>query len=108
MVRTRTSSDPNAGKKTANEDGSIFPLTAVRESALAVSFSLLSRGLNFELTSAEQYALTEASFTIVKLLQRFDRIENGDPDLIEPIQQTNLTLAHDRGVYIRLYSSKAL
>ncbi|GAQ07671.1 cytochrome P450 52A12 [Aspergillus lentulus] len=56
----------------------------------------------------QQYALTEASFTIVKLLQRFDRIENADPDLIEPVQQTNLTLAHDRGVYIRLYSSKAL
>jgi cytochrome P450 len=56
----------------------------------------------------QQYALTEASFTIVKLLQRFDRIENADPDLIEPVQQTNLTLAHDRGVYIRLYSSKAV
>ncbi|RLL96454.1 hypothetical protein CFD26_104923 [Aspergillus turcosus] len=56
----------------------------------------------------QQYALTEASFTIVKLLQRFDRIENADPDLIEPVQQTNLTLAHDKGVHIRLYSSKGL
>ncbi|PYI12009.1 cytochrome P450 [Aspergillus sclerotiicarbonarius CBS 121057] len=53
----------------------------------------------------QQYALTEASYTLVKLLQRFDRIENADPDLVEPIIQSNLTLAHDRGVNIRLYSS---
>ncbi|RAK96990.1 cytochrome P450 [Aspergillus ibericus CBS 121593] len=53
----------------------------------------------------QQYALTEASYTLVKLLQRFDRIENADPDLVEPVIQSSLTLSHDRGVNIRLYSS---
>lgn len=55
---------------------------------------------------SEQYALTEASYTLVKLLQRFERIENADPDLVEPIIQSSLTLSHDRGVNIRLYSAE--
>jgi cytochrome P450 len=28
----------------------------------------------------QQFALTEAGYVIVRMLQRFDRIENGDPD----------------------------
>ncbi|EAW13417.1 cytochrome P450 [Aspergillus clavatus NRRL 1] len=54
----------------------------------------------------QQYALTEASYTVVKLLQRFDTIENADPGLLVPIQLSNLTMSHDTGVNIRLYSSK--
>ncbi|OJJ76856.1 hypothetical protein ASPBRDRAFT_114633 [Aspergillus brasiliensis CBS 101740] len=53
----------------------------------------------------QQYALTEASYTMVKLLQRFNRIENADPGMVEPIINSSLTLSHDRGVHIRLFSS---
>ncbi|GLA70827.1 protein kinase alk2 [Aspergillus tubingensis] len=53
----------------------------------------------------QQYALTEASYTMVKLLQRYNRIENADPDMVEPIINSSLTLSHDRGVHIRLFSS---
>ncbi|KAI9372755.1 cytochrome P450 [Aspergillus egyptiacus] len=51
----------------------------------------------------QQYALTEASYTIVKLMQRFTTLENGDPSLKEPIIASNLTMAHGSGVMIRLY-----
>jgi hypothetical protein len=51
----------------------------------------------------EQYALTEASYTMVKLMQRFTTVENGDPGMKEPIIQSNLTLAHGDGVMVRLY-----
>lgn len=42
---------------------------------------------------------------MVKLLQRYNRIENADPDMVEPIINSSLTLSHDRGVHIRLFSS---
>ncbi|KAJ0422640.1 cytochrome P450 [Aspergillus carlsbadensis] len=51
----------------------------------------------------QQYALAEASYTMVKLLQRFKTIENGDPGMKEPVIQSNLTMAHGDGVNIRLY-----
>jgi hypothetical protein len=40
---------------------------------------------------------------MVKLLQRFKTVENGDPGMKEPVIQSNLTLAHGDGVNIRLY-----
>lgn len=55
----------------------------------------------------EQYALTEASYTLVKLLQHFDTLENADPTLVRPAIQSNLTMSHEQGVKIRLYRSKA-
>jgi hypothetical protein len=51
----------------------------------------------------EQYALTEASYTMVKLMQRFSKLENGDPGVEVPIIQSNLTLAHGDGVKVRLF-----
>lgn len=51
----------------------------------------------------EQYALTEASYTLVRLLQHFDRIENAAPAVEEPRIMSNLTLSHLHGVDIRLY-----
>ncbi|RAL13708.1 cytochrome P450 [Aspergillus homomorphus CBS 101889] len=51
----------------------------------------------------QQYALTEASYTLVRLLQHFDRIENAAPTMEEPRIQFNLTMSHLHGVDIRLY-----
>ncbi|KAE8385776.1 cytochrome P450 [Aspergillus alliaceus] len=53
----------------------------------------------------QQYALTEASFTLVKLIQRFDTLECADPELKQPVILSALTLSHDRGVKVRLSSS---
>lgn len=52
-------------------------------------------------------ALTEASFVIVKLLQRFDILENADshPEEMVPAQIPALVWNYKRGVCIRLYSS---
>lgn len=49
----------------------------------------------------QQYALTEASFTLVRLLQRFDEVVNTD-ELVRPAIQSSLTMSHDRGVYVRV------
>ncbi|KAG2416578.1 cytochrome P450 52A12 [Aspergillus terreus] len=51
----------------------------------------------------QQYALTEASYTLVKLLQHFDTLENADPTLLRPVIQSNLTMSHETGVNVRLY-----
>ena len=54
----------------------------------------------------EQYALTEASYTVVRLMQHFDTLENADPHpREEPIKLSNLTMMHDAGVPVRIYSS---
>lgn len=55
---------------------------------------------------SEQYALTEASFTIVKLMQHFDTVENADPGLQKPVLLSNLTMSHDKGVWIKFYNSE--
>ncbi|KAL4902735.1 hypothetical protein BDW74DRAFT_157474 [Aspergillus multicolor] len=51
----------------------------------------------------QQYALTEASYTIVRLMQHFLRIENGEPSREQPLIRANLTMSHGEGVKIRLY-----
>ncbi|KAJ5949971.1 hypothetical protein N7454_001555 [Penicillium verhagenii] len=59
----------------------------------------------------QQYALTEASYTVVRLLQYFDTLENADPRLNqteEPVKLSNLTMMHDAGVSVRLYSSNMI
>ena len=101
-------------------DGSIFRSMADRVSVLVVSFDSLYPLRPFtpkwrELrtvrmstdTCIEQYALTEASYTVVRLLQHFDCLESADPDpRLEPIKQSNLTMMHDHGVPVKLYASK--
>ena len=52
----------------------------------------------------EQYALTEASYVLVRLLQKFERIENAQPELTDLKLKINLTIAHGDGVKVRLYS----
>ncbi|KAJ5179372.1 hypothetical protein N7492_002582 [Penicillium capsulatum] len=57
----------------------------------------------------EQYALTEASYTVVRLMQHFDTLENADPHpRQEPVKQSNLTMMHDTGVPVRLYASQRI
>lgn len=59
------------------------------------------------LTKLEQYALTEASYTVVRLMQHFDTLENADLQSgDEPVKLSNLTMSHDRGVWIKLRSSE--
>ncbi|KAJ5774892.1 hypothetical protein N7457_009788 [Penicillium paradoxum] len=54
----------------------------------------------------QQYALAEASYTVVRLMQHFDTLENADPHpRHEPIKLSTVTMSHDLGVAIRLYSS---
>ncbi|KAJ9311861.1 hypothetical protein DTO271D3_7855 [Paecilomyces variotii] len=56
----------------------------------------------------QQYALTEASYVIIKLLQRFQTLENADPGPdrgSRPIMNHTLTQAHDKGVHVRLYAA---
>ncbi|KAJ5376140.1 hypothetical protein N7509_013026 [Penicillium cosmopolitanum] len=57
----------------------------------------------------QQYALTEASYTVVRLMQHFDTVENADPSpRQEPIKNSNLTMMHDRGVPVKLYASEKI
>ncbi|KAB8262084.1 cytochrome P450 [Aspergillus pseudonomiae] len=54
----------------------------------------------------QQYALTVASYTLVRFMQHFDVLENPNPDSTDnPVLRANLTLSHDQGVMVRLYSS---
>jgi len=51
---------------------------------------------------AEQYALNEAAFVVVKMLQRFDGIEA--LDMVTPLKKgISLTLAPGDGVKVRLH-----
>lgn len=53
--------------------------------------------------------MTEASYTVAKLLQRFDVLENADANSgKEPELITNLTLSHANGVHVKLYSSDSV
>ncbi|KAJ5261278.1 hypothetical protein N7478_011873 [Penicillium angulare] len=57
----------------------------------------------------QQYALTEASYTVVRLMQNFDTLDNADPHpRQEPIKLSNLTMMHDVGVPVKLYSSDTI
>ncbi|KAL2001186.1 hypothetical protein VTN02DRAFT_2132 [Thermoascus thermophilus] len=60
----------------------------------------------------QQYALTEASYTLVRLMQQFDTLEMAEPmhddDDDEPVLVSTLTMSHDRGVRVRLYSGSNL
>lgn len=90
-------------------DGSICPSMVARAFVLVVSYKapLFSSPYDGLLADfhAEQYALTEASYTVVRLMQHFDCLENADPDTrLEPIKNSNLTMMHDHGVPVKLYA----
>jgi hypothetical protein len=56
--------------------------------------------------SLEQYALIEASYTMIRLVQNFDTLENDGGSSV-PDAKVDLTLTHRNGVNVRLYSSSA-
>lgn len=59
--------------------------------------------------ATEQFALVEADYFIVKLLQRFDVLENATDgqDLgTNPRMNQTLTVCHTDGVWLRLDSSQ--
>jgi hypothetical protein len=57
------------------------------------------------LDGVEQFALAEASYTVVRLLQRFDGIENMEPP--GPIKFHHaLTNSSGTGVQVRLHEAK--
>ncbi|KAK9490791.1 cytochrome P450 [Lipomyces doorenjongii] len=53
----------------------------------------------------QQYALTEAGYTIVRLLQEFDTLESTEPPETEgfPLKRAMLTMSKATGVHIKLY-----
>jgi len=53
----------------------------------------------------EQFALTEASYVTVRLIQRFDRMENLDPELT-PKHNLTLTSCSASGVQVRLHVAR--
>ncbi|PCG93404.1 Cytochrome P450, E-class, CYP52 [Penicillium occitanis (nom. inval.)] len=54
----------------------------------------------------QQYALIEASYTLIRLAQNFDTLENDGGSPV-PDAKVDLTLTHRNGVHVRLYKSKA-
>lgn len=50
----------------------------------------------------QQFALTEAGYTIVRLIQEFKRIESRDP--MEWCESLHLTLSSGNGVHVALFS----
>lgn len=50
----------------------------------------------------EQYALIEASYTLIRLAQNFDTLENDGGSPV-PDAKADLTLTHRNGVHVRLY-----
>lgn len=53
----------------------------------------------------EQFALTEASYVTVRLIQRFDRMENLDPELA-PKHNLTLTSCSAAGVQVKLHEAR--
>ncbi|KAK9364724.1 cytochrome P450 [Lipomyces kononenkoae] len=53
----------------------------------------------------QQYALTEAAYTVVRLLQQFDTLENHDLPVEDdiPLKRSLLTMSNAKGVHVRLY-----
>ncbi|KAK9372169.1 cytochrome P450 [Lipomyces chichibuensis] len=53
----------------------------------------------------QQYALTEAGYTIVRLLQEFDTLESTEPPEPDgfPLKRAMLTMSKATGVHIKLY-----
>ncbi|OKL56794.1 hypothetical protein UA08_07775 [Talaromyces atroroseus] len=54
----------------------------------------------------QQYALTEASYVLVRLLQRFDSVENAQPEIAEPRIRFSLTASHAFGVKVKVFPSE--
>lgn len=53
----------------------------------------------------QQFAITEASYVIIRLLQRFDKLENLD-ERVEPTHNLSLTSCPGHGVRVRLHEAE--
>lgn len=53
----------------------------------------------------QQFALTEASYVTVRLLQRFDAMQNCDPEVV-PRHNLTLTSSSGSGVKVRLHEAR--
>lgn len=101
------SSVRKGGASSPRKDGSTSPSTEDHGSVLDVSAVPSTYKTRLLTKRTEQYALTEASYVIVKLLQRFDTLENADPGPYpgsQPVMDHSLTMAHWNGVHVRLCS----
>lgn len=54
----------------------------------------------------QQYALTEASYVLVRLLQRFDHVSNAQPEITSPCMKLALTAYHALGVKVGLFANE--
>ncbi len=63
-----------------------------------------SNDANDAMSHIEQFALTEASYVIVRLLQRFDQIENREPETFVRHNQTLINCSGN-GVKVRLHEA---
>lgn len=62
--------------------------------------------MGFGLMDAEQYALNEASFVIVRVLQRFDKIEA--LDMSGPLKKgITITLQPGNGVKVKMHRASS-
>lgn len=69
-------------------------------------FSMPFELYGFMLIGLEQYALTEASYVLVRLLQRFDHVSNAQPEITSPCMKLSLTAYHARGVKVGLFANE--
>lgn len=50
--------------------------------------------------------MTEASYVLVRLLQRFDHVSNAQPEITSPCMKLALTAYHARGVKVGLFATE--
>ncbi|TVY45706.1 Cytochrome P450 [Lachnellula occidentalis] len=55
----------------------------------------------------QQYALSEASYAIVRLLQHFVSLQPADQNIGDPDKHAALTMAHARGVFVKVSPTKS-
>ncbi|KAI9757049.1 MAG: hypothetical protein M4579_003618 [Chaenotheca gracillima] len=81
------------------------PVLVKKGQSVAYSVHVMHRAKEYWGEDADQFALTEASYVAVRLIQRFDKLENLDT---EPITRHNLGLTNcsGTGVQIRMHQAR--
>jgi hypothetical protein len=84
----------------------LLPLLSIVSRTLANAFALLFAG-GPRICIGQQFALTEASYVVVRMLQKFDKIEPGKHELEgEALSNLNLTNCPARLVTCKLHEAK--
>jgi hypothetical protein len=78
----------------------------LHDESLQGPFGPLTRPSLTDLENTEQFALTEASYVIVRLMQRFDKLENVEVE-VTPKHKLTLTNCSGSGVRVRMREAKA-